>query len=231
MELAIGIQTAPRPVGFVHLGESLRSLRTAGFDAPVHIFAEPATELQDTEACHVVQHANCLGCFQNWKFGLSWLLRNTGADWLLMLQDDIAWRQDGWNQLQSGMQAHPAAGALSAYTSRKMVDKVIRNQECPNEHWREAHFWDNAFVGALALCLPRASAARLLKNKLFQSHSHHRKVDVVVGNVLRHALRLPLLVRLPSLVEHIGNDFSTLGRHRIREIQWGRRAYHWREMP
>ena len=224
--LAIGMQTAWRPKEVI--SDSLTSLRSAGFNQPVHVFGEPNAYMPRTEG--VIPHVNreILGCFPNWKNSVLWLLEYTTADWILMLQDDVIWRNDGGLQLAAGMRDFPAVGLLSPYTSPKMVPHEMRLETPADDRWQEAQFYDKAFIGALALCFPRRSLELLVSHERFLGHTHHRKTDVLVGNTLRLELGLSILVHVPSLADHTGS-WSTIGRHRIRGIQWGRKGLGYRE--
>jgi hypothetical protein len=220
--LAIGIQTAFRPRSL--LLKTLRSIREAGFSETIHVFAEPMERPQLVDSCEWLPSDHPLGCFPNWKRGVHHLLTHTNASWILMLQDDHVWRPGAADILKDAFSPHPTVGFLSPYTSPKMVPHYQREKVREPDHWQEATFHDNAFVGALAICMPRESANALLAHPRFQKHDSHRKVDVLVGNVFRVELRLPILVHVPSLVDHTGNEWSTLGRHKIPSIQWGRRG-------
>lgn len=236
MKLAVGVTIGPRVNGgtvYDYFAQSLQSIRAAGFDETIHAFLEPgaARHVPEPEKNDVVLHQHDVkhGCFRNFKFGLQWLVNHTDAPWLLMLQDDAVWRQDGHAALMSTISSKKYAnvGMLSPYASKAMVPK--RFQRSRDERWAEARFHNRAFWGAVAMLFPRASAVALLtRSQRFMQHTHSRKLDVVVGNALRVELGLRIYVHVPSLVEHIG-AWSTLGRHRLKSNQWGRRGFLFRE--
>lgn len=231
MKLAIGMTTAPREEPYV--GRAYSSLRAAGFDQPLHLFLEPDSPFTNFEPDpdDVVRHfaTTQLGCFLNWKRALSHLAYREDADWVMVLQDDVIWRRDGRAMVEAELPAWEAMGYrfgfASPYTSPAMVpftkkdDYVVMGWE----GWVAPEFHNNAFWGALAMIFSRESAQSLLTFDRFRKHDHHRKVDVVVGNCMRDMGR-EMRVAVPSLCDHIG-ERSTLGRDKIKGIQWGRRGF------
>lgn len=234
--IAVAVTIGRRQEGatvYDYFPRSLSSLRAAGFTQPVHAFVEPGAEQHlPADAVDLVPHHNAekLGCFPNFKQGLHWLLDNTDADWLLMLQDDAVWRADGAAVLQAAVDddSHQDVGFLSPYTSKSMVSVPLQRKPPKQQRWVDCKFYNNSFWGAVAMCFPRAGAVRMVEeSRRFRQHTHHRKLDVVVGNAMRD-LKLRMLVSVPSLVDHIGS-WSTLGRHRFKGNQWGRRGFGFRQ--
>lgn len=229
--LVIGVQTAPRRV--YYCPEVIANMQRAGFPGPLRLYAEPgdlSALAEYGDYLQIDQAREQRGCFQNWKYALTQLAA-LDADWTLLCQDDAIWRQDAYQDVLRDLERHQGntqLGCLSFYTSIKMVEDGDRVVPADQEHWAPARFHNKAFVGAQALCFPRAGLQAFLRAKRFVEHDHWRKVDVVVGHTFRHDLQLPLLVRHPSLVQHIGK-VSSIGRHKIRGIQWGRVAYGFRE--
>jgi len=222
--LAVGMTTAPRRQQYPL--ESLQSFRDAGFEHTLHVFAEPESHnLGKFVDVEVHWNEDRLGCYRNWKHALTWLVANVPAKWYLLVQDDVVYRDDTWHQLEKGL-TNPElqnVGFLSPYASAAMVSKASRHRKGwqPAAHGPRRGFW-----GALTFCMPAKSAKRLLNNERFQTHQHHRKVDVLVGNCFRD-MGLDRRVCVPSLCDHIGK-VSTLGRHKIRGISHGRRGFRFR---
>jgi len=236
--IAVGVTVGRRvnkETVYDYFQQSVHSTRRAGFTEPIHAFVEPGASqhVPDADRWKIVSHQNeeQLNCFGNFKHGLTWLLENTKADWLLMLQDDATWRLDGYDRLMDAV-CDPdlqEVGMISPYTSKSMVPAKFLDPAKNSNEWVECKFHNKAFWGAVAMAFPRKSAEALLNDsERFRNHSHHRKLDVIVGNSLRHDLELPIKVHVPSLVDHIGS-WSTLGRHRFKANQWGRRGYLFRE--
>lgn len=216
---------------------TIRSLRAAGFAQSVHLFAEPdAPEVGSEPNTVFLRNQEQLGCYRNWKRALQWLVENTAADWMLLVQDDVVWRSDASDRIHQAIHcpALQEVGFLSPYTSPAMVPRFGR----PAEGWIEARFpnwgywgyWGvRCFWGALALCLPRTSALALLACPVFKHHAHPRKLDSVVGRSFRE-LGKSCKVHVPSLADHIG-EVSTLGRDGIKRNQWARCGYKFRPVP
>jgi hypothetical protein len=240
--LAIGMTVGVRvnkEIVYDYCQQAVHSLREAGFPQVLHLFLEPGAARHIPEPRKKLnlclhQNEHKLGCFKNFCHGLRWLYENTEADWLLMLQDDAVWRKDGWSVMEKAINTAEFhdVGFLSPYTSKSMVNKVakgrlkqVKRNRKVWENWEDARFHNRAFWGAVAMCFPREAARRLEhESKRYRTHKHHRKLDVVVGNAVRHELQLAIKVHVPSLVDHIGS-WSTLGRHRFRGNQWGRRGF------
>lgn len=235
--LAIGMTVGLRRnkgVIYDYCDRSVVSLRRAGFTEPLHAFVEPQAEMHvpSRPEWQVRLHMNKrnLGCFKNFRMGLKWLLDHTQADWLLMLQDDAIWTPGASALVYEAINdpRFQQAGFLSPYTSKAMVDPKQRKFAQAGkleDPWQPARFHNKAFWGAVAMLFPRASALKLeTECKRYREHKHHRKLDVVVGNAMRRDMDLAIYVRVPSLCNHIG-AFSTLGRHRFKGNQWGRRGF------
>lgn len=241
MKLAIGMTVGVRretKTVYDYCSQAVGSLRRVGFNEELHCFIEPGAEphVPDHKRWNIVPHVNksVLGCFQNFKHGLDWLLQQTDADWFLMLQDDCVWRADGSRLVHEAIERPDMqnAGFLSPYTSKAMVEESLRVPEsrwATENLWASCRFHNRAFWGAVSMLFPRQSATLMnTQSQRYLGHRHHRKLDVVVGNAMRAELNLPIYVHVPSLCEHIGS-FSTLGRHRFKGNRWGRRGFLFRE--
>lgn len=236
--LALGMTTCPRG-DECYLHAAILSLVNAGFCQDIHLFCEPGAE--ETPGWPQVirhEHEETLGAFRNWRFALRYLLDNTDADWVMIVQDDTIWTDDAADILQEAMdtvESH-TVGFLSPYASPAMVakryktsggDAPLRENITPQwiDAWhgnRTSAMYTQTFWGALALCIPRRSATRLLRAPRFVNHVHHRQIDVVVGESFRDA-NLSRKLYIPSLCDHIG-AISSLGRHKIPSIAWGRKG-------
>jgi len=242
--VTVGLRKGKKNNFFDYFDESLKSLRAAGFTPKVFAFCEPgaAIHVKDAAGDNVKVHnrKEKLGCFQNFRHGLKWLMRKQKSDWYLMLQDDCIWRSDGAAMFQSliNIPEHQGIGFLSPYTSRSMVTKTLQ-AECNNaikkkraikDRVVDCKFHGRAFWGAVAMAFPHASAVALDKHPRYAKHPHQRKLDVCVGNTVRRELELDIRVCVPSLCDHIG-AVSTYGRHKIKGNQWGRHGFCYRENP
>jgi len=239
--LAVGMTIGRRVNGetiYDYATKAIASYRDAGFQQPLYVFVEPGAEIHVPDPRHwgliVCKNQEKLGCFKNFKHGAQVLIDNTSADWILMLQDDAVWRPNGAALLREAIEApeHQKVGFLSPYTGKAMVDdrqkrtlKKRLKEGMLEQRWVRCHFHNKAFWGAVAMCFPRASLIKMqTEGKRYINHNHTRKLDVVVGNTMRRDLELEILMASPSLVDHIGS-WSTLGRHRFKGNQWGRRGF------
>lgn len=223
--LAIGMTCCPRaPEGrpLDYTKRSILSFRKCGFREPLHLFCEPGEILlPDPKAnkLHRLTNIETRGCFQNWRHGLTYLVENAPAKWYLMLQDDAIFSSRVPEKLDAAMRNTQLAkvGFLSPYTSPSMVHRHAKGG------WVDAKFHNGSFWGAVAILLPHDSATYLLNCESFINHTHHRKIDIELGRCFKAANRR-ILMHVPSLLDHIGT-WSTLGRHKIKNIAWGRRGF------
>jgi hypothetical protein len=236
--LSVGMTIGLRKNGgttYQYAEQAIESFRKAGFTQPLHLFVEPGAKIHvpQTKKLGLIPHHSTekLGCFPNFKRGAQFLV---DADWILMLQDDAVWC-DGAMELFHAAINNPdfqQVGFISPYTSKAMVarDDKVQLKKAINsgnvmQQWVDCHFHNRAFWGAVAMAFPRASLVKMqTKGRRYMNHKHNRKLDVVVGNTIRHDLDMPILVASPSLVDHIGK-WSTLGRHKLKGNQWGRRGF------
>lgn len=204
--LAVAMTTAPRRMPTFH--RALLSLRRAGFSEHVHVFAEPGAWSQiprpHDERAVTHDHAVTLGCFENWRHTLTYLLEQTAAPWLLVVQDDAIWAPKSANTLRAATVTRNdlGTGFLSPYVNANDVPpgSVDGWNEC-RSGW---YLW-----GALALCIPRDAATALLQHPRFVKHPVDQQVDAVVAASMLD-LERPSYVHVPSLVDHVGAT-STLG--------------------
>ena len=220
MPLAIAMTSAPRHAPT--LERALASLRGAGFHGDVQLFIEPRTFAKAApifDHVHLHENPHQLGCFNNWKKALEWLVRSSRAAWMLVLQDDAVWRTCGAEVLRAQMHAsrNERVGLLSPYTSPAVVTDAFTNG------WNECRAGWN-FWGALAFCLKRDAAKELLQHPRFTKHVGTQVDAVVAASMLD--LGWTSLVHVPSLVDHIGTT-STIGRDD--DPAWGRRGYRFDE--
>jgi hypothetical protein len=242
--VTVGLRQGKGGRKFEYFQESLASLRNAGFTHTVFAFCEPGAHVHvpDPEKNNVKIHSRKqkLGCFQNFRHGLKWLMRKQRANWYLMLQDDCIWRSDGaavFQQLINDPERENI-GMLSPYTSRSMVPQNQQHRDkkttaagnVPADRVVSCKFYNKAFWGAVAMAFPHAAAVAMDKHPRYANHPHQRKLDVCVGNTLRRELKLDIHMAVPSLCDHIG-AISTYGRHKIKGNQWGRKGYRFREDP
>jgi hypothetical protein len=219
MDLAIAMTTAPRKEPTVK--RSIASLRRAGFEETVHVFAEPGSfghGLPEDPKLEIHMNDVKRGCFQNWKYAVTKMLELSPAPWILIVQDDAIWQRGSADILKSRMavQQDRRTGFLSLYASSANVKgNFQRGWNATDAGWG---FW-----GAVALCLKRVAAEELLQQKHFVAHKGPQQVDAIVAKSML-ALKRPCYIHVPSMVDHIGNT-STIGNGGISQ---GRRGYRFR---
>ena len=227
--LAVAMTCCPRSedgVVYDYTRQAIESfVVSAGFTEQLHLFCEPGViDVPTTGDFDMLIHRNAtrLGCFANWSSALTWLTLNVQSDAYMILQDDCVWARNSSAEVYSLLrtQRFQGCGFASPYTSAAMVNNEFSGT---SDGWFAPELHGDKFWGAVSLMLPHSAAKALLSCERFLGHTHHRRLDVVVGDSMRD-LGLPMLVRIPSICDHIGH-FSTLGRHKRPENQWARRGF------
>lgn len=211
-ELAIAITTAPRVRET--FTASLASLRNAGFDQTVRVFADKVNP--EGEGCEITRNDPPLDGIKNWYKACRTLLDETDAPWLMILEDDVTWANGAAQALYRDLESlDPATtGYVSLYLCR-MVERFIRREKHVQRLDRGMH---NAAAmggrcwGSQAYVLPRRSAERLLADGMFKNMVQVRwkNRDLLVSGTLSR-LGYKLLYRVPCLVDHrLGSANSSL---------------------
>jgi hypothetical protein len=199
MKIAIGMITAPRTTPTIE--RSIASLRAAGFDEGLHVFAEPDAFVP--AGVTVTRNPTKLGCYSNWRKALEGLVA-TNAEHVLLLQDDVVWSAGAAAIVREKLAATPA-GLVSPYASPVCVPGRKYRERYPGrygEGWTETNR-GRGFWGALALGFPLATAKALLACPKFLEYREQVQVDVLLGRCMID-LGLPTWVFLPSLCDHVG---------------------------
>ena len=196
---AVGVTTAPRSVPT--LNQTLASLGKAGWTEAT-VFDDPVKEPTD------YLERNALSCsWNNWFRSLSELYES-GADCIMLVQDDVVFSRGLKTFLSYDL--WPAAvetvGCVSLYCSQRYCDpnagEPLPDAGCSALNPKR-ELW-----GALALCFPRHAVAKLLVDP----HVHLRKGNRIDQRIRGFCTRagLGLYVYRPSFAQHIGEQ-STLG--------------------
>lgn len=210
--LAIAITTAPRRTET--FTQSLASLRAAGFDGLVRVFADRVHPAAD-DRCMVLRNDPPLDGLKNWCHALRTLLTDTDADWLMVLEDDVTWAPGSAEALDRDLlELDPSdTGYLSLYLCRHVSKEIKREQLVRNlKPGIYATQMGSRCWGSQAYVLPRTSAERLLASHNFMKYAAIRKKNrdiLVSGELLR--MGLALRYRVPCLVNHdLGSANSSL---------------------
>lgn len=219
--LSIAMTTAPRRRPTIH--GATASLRGAGFNEVLHLFAEPGTfdRLLQPRWGATLLHANTstLGCYRNWRCALTYLVVQESTPWIMIVQDDAVWQPLSASALYAAIAARQdlRTGFLSPYVTKS---DVPTNSV---DGWNECRSGWN-LCGALALCMKREVAQTLLDHPRFAQHTSNEHVDSVVAQSMID-LDLPSYVHVPSLVDHVGRT-STIGHD---DVSPGLRGYRFGE--
>jgi predicted O-methyltransferase YrrM len=199
--LVIGIITCHRPGIDVH--QSIGQLRWGGFGEPVHLFCEPNTpEVRPLSS--VVVHRNEVRCgvLGNWAHCLTWLLRQTTADYLMVCEDDVAYARGARAAWATAVAGFGDVGYWSFYTPVRDEGLVGHRRG-----WVAANRGRDAW-GTQAMCFPRSSAELVLAYQPLRAEDQLRgPTDAIVAQCFLDA-GLPCYYHNPSLADHVGRVSS-----------------------
>ena len=210
--VSVAITTAPRQRET--LTESLASLRAAGFTQQIRIFADKVSPVGDSGSL-VLRNEPPLDGIKNWCHAARTLLRETDADWLMLLEDDVTWAPGAAVALEADLrQLDPdKTGYLSLYLCRHVSKEIQREQRTPKlKPGMYATGMGPRCWGSQAYVLPRKSVERLLADHHFQRNVavKWKNRDLLVSGTL-HRLGLEIRYRVPCLVHHkLGSANSSL---------------------
>jgi hypothetical protein len=216
--LALAYTTAPRPRAT--LGQSLWSLRQAGWDDEVLVCADGEAPCLEDAHCQVVVNTERLGVLRNWVETLRRLVERTEAEHLLIVQDDVTWARKAAHVLLRDQSRY--LSFWTRYVDPK-VARVLRIQY-HQAVGRGVYLSDLGYAnnGALTFGLRRQFAQRLLAAPQLADYltTHVQNVDRVIPAVAL-ALGEPLQVWVPSLVNHqLGSANSSIKAKRPRDTAY-----------
>jgi hypothetical protein len=202
---AVGVTTAPRRQPT--LSWCLDSLARAGWECPRLFVDSPVTIPGRFAGLPVSLRDSKVGAWPNYYLAVAeLLLREPGADALLLVQDDVVLydRECLREYLERALWPAEAVGAVSLFCSSAYT-RPEAGWYRPEGPWH----W-----GAQALVFPRESAKRFLTDQAVLEHrwsNHYRglaNIDTVVGQWSSRQ-GLGVYHPSPSLAQHVG-DTSTL---------------------
>jgi hypothetical protein len=220
----INITTAPRKQST--LLDTIKSLGEAGFvpgpdcqycifnDDPYH--HELAPEIEEHGFIDVRMFNTKQGPWRNWRRSLH-ALSASSADLMMLCQDDIKVRPNMRFYLEHVINPE-AAAAYSAYTSGK--DAQQKGGHAFGNWYRNGTGWHHC--GALCYVLSRG-AVDYLDAKLPDEVPNNKHIDAHVGKLLKSDILVPLLMHMPSLVQHTGDGNSTMGYGKDAWLRMGHR--------
>lgn len=199
---AVGMLTAPR--GAPRIGETIRSVQTAGFGS-ITIFAEPESWLPSEAGQHrVVNRSRRLGNIANFYDALATLMEeNPGAGAIAMFQDDIRLANGAREWLERELWPG-GTGIVSVFTPRAHAGEEIG--------WRllkPGYFWT---MGAQGLVIrPDVLVEFLADPQVIASMRRGRDGDDAVLGSWATRRGLSIAYHTPSLVDHVGHVSSIYG--------------------
>lgn len=202
----IAMTTAPRSAPTIH--RSIESLRSVGVHEELHLFAEPGSEIPANAIVHWNDHK--LGSFMNHYNALKWAQENLNSEQrLLLLEDDVIFRP----------RFYPIVQELMEHTSGLIVG--LTHEWTVKEHHpylKDQRGWcqldirnglNNVHGGQCYII-----HQRMLERILHSSYMNECLVRAGAGENMYYTDNIlvacafpgPVLVHIPSLCQHIGDD-------------------------
>lgn len=177
MVIAVAITTAPRPQPT--LQTSLQSLRDSGYRDPVVLVADGSwPDRASHTGIDVTVLTKHRGIVRTWVQAIQVLL-DTTAEWLMVMQDDVTWPNDGWfravDALDLMASIDPRCGYASLHTMPRVESALRESGVAPVQaSWYETgpvrpYLYKQRWCGAQCWALPRTSASRLLADREFRA--------------------------------------------------------------
>jgi len=199
--------SAPRNIPLA--GQTIVSLRRAGFDEAISIYAEPGTEIDvDDAAVELTHNSRRLGNLHNW-FAAAQKLKNKPGDYLLLCEDDFTVCKSAKRRLLQLLRKKGADddfGCAALYTPKRNIDE----QQAKRKGWLPLFPGPRGW-GAQALCFSRKSISDYTcsPEAVFLDHDTGY-IDISLLACFRR-LGLAAYYHLPSLARHDGRVASTIG--------------------
>lgn len=218
--IVVGIITAPRPRPT--LADTLVSYRKAGFVNRTFVFADAsAPNINQTCVDKIIVNNPALGNLRNWMLALRTLVRDTSERWLMICEDDIIWADGSHAALLQDLHSleHSAGfatvGAMSLYFPiHDSRDVEQQNGGKLADGWHRGPRKGMKIWGAQCLVFSRAQAVALLTDNqiatFLSDPKRTKNVDAIVAKSI-HDRERDILYRVPCLVDHVGEDNSSLG--------------------
>lgn len=206
-KLAIGMISAPRKIPLA--GRTIASLRRAGFDEPISIYAEPGTEIDsDDQQIEVFHNARRLGNLHNW-FAASQKVRNKSGDYLLICEDDFTVCRSAKRRLLKLLRdkgQDKDFGCAALYTPKRNIDETSVSKNGWHPLFPGPRGW-----GAQALCFSRKSLSDYMcSSEAVFINEQTGYIDISLLACFKR-LGLAAYYHVPSLAQHDGRVASTIG--------------------
>ena len=217
IELAIGMISAPRDIPLA--GRTISSLRRAGFDEPISVFAEPGTTFDsDDPGIHLSYNAERLGNLHNW-FAAAQRVKNKPGDFLLLCEDDFTVCKSAKQRLLRLLKEKGGDedfGCAALYTPKRNISNIPPKQ-AGKKGWLPLFPGPRGW-GAQALCFSRTSLSDYTCSpEAVFIDREHGYIDLSLLACFRR-LGLAAYYHLPSLAQHDGRVASTLGHPNFEEF-------------
>jgi len=194
-KLVIGMTLAPREIETYN--KSIKSLRDAGVNDTIYIFAEPwEYHIEDTN-CKLFINDKKLGCFRNYHEAMLKLLE-MDSEYIFITQDDYEYYWDIGNEINDIMRSEELFGYYNFTTRPKKAVAVYKNW------WNQLDYRGGWWVCWL---LRSDVIATVMLDPLYTNHlltyTPNKQIDLVVPHII-NKLGFPTYYHNPSYSVHVG---------------------------
>ena len=203
--IEVAIITAPRNSST--LNKSVRSLRYAGFNDVITIYAEPG-QYEPTVGTNLLKNKKKLGCFGNYHNALSNTVL-TDKPYVLILSDDFIYTRLTYKKITNDAQKFGQFGYMALFTPKGMTHPPCNLRK---KRWSAINMgWKTSFGGQYLI---RTEVARkILEHDFYKQHlenyTQNQQIDHCIPEVC-YQMELDQWYHNPSLCQHIGLE-STIG--------------------
>ncbi len=204
--IEVAIITTPRPTPTINM--SLQSLRAAGFNDHIHVFAEPGQyEIKGNRHLHISSEK--LGCFKNYHRALTHLVNSSIYPFIAVLSDDFVYHSRMYEKITRRLERFPNAGYHALFTPRGMKLDPCNIRKIGwtpiNMGWKTS--WGGLYV------FKKEIAKQIIAHPFYVDHLENYKANQQIDHCIPevcHQLGYDQFYHNPSFADHIGNA-STIG--------------------
>ena len=207
--LSIGMVTAPRDG--VHINDAIKSLRDAGFENKIFIYAEPGSVKPEDENIEWIEHEDKQWCFKNHDFAFRHLLLQD-TEYIWLTQDDRIHHTEIRKVIDDIMKSQMKFWYYNTSTRKGKEHLLTRNW------WNKINEWWKS--RAVSYIMRKEVVAQMLAHPFYHNHlvtyKPNQQVDSCVSETML-LLGYNTYLHNPTLSYHIGN-YSTIGH--IDNFKW-----------
>lgn len=193
--LVIWLTIAPRKVPTINA--CIKSLRDAGIDNRIYIFAEPWQYHIKDKNVKIIKNKKQLWCFRNYHNMVSQLVKFDG-DYIATIQDDFIFDKSLWQKIEDILNYPFHFWYVNLHTRPRLEKFMYKNW------WNNIKLWWKAW--GMCYMYKKEVLSKIIEHPFYQSHLHtykaNQQIDACISEVLLQ-MGMPMYYYNPSLSIHI----------------------------